>query len=133
MDIRIRFTKKWAVVFGGLVLCGLIGLGCWNASTFKVRQEVKATCQGECGCFNNVVDYRLTDQQVRLFDRFVKELQVRKTATILEFMDASQAVTLQQAFAVCQQRAVEQPKVAEPTQAPKTMPEQPVQGKKKTK
>ncbi len=102
MDIKIRFTKKAAIIFGGVVLCGLIGWGCWTNSDFKARHDIKATCQSNCVCFNNVVDYRLTDLQVRLFSRFMKELQRRPKANALEFMNAMDAVAIQQAFAVCQ-------------------------------
>jgi len=119
MDIKIRFTKKAALIIGGVIVCGLISLGCWNNSTFKARQTIKNSCQNNCDCFNNVVDYRLTNEQVRLFARFMKELQVRKNATVLEFMNPMQAVELQRIFAVCQ------PKVVEPTPAPKQV-EQPI-------
>ncbi len=127
MDIKIRFTKKVACITAGVVICGLIGLGCWNVSTFKARHDIKSTCQDNCGCFNNVVDYRLTDEQVRLFARFMKELQQRKNASALEFMDAMEAVRIQKAFAVCQPRP-------EPTPAPKKVEQpiaQPTKNKKK--
>ena len=124
MDIKIRFTKKTALILGGVILCGLIGLGCWNTSTFKARRDIKATCQDNCGCFNNVVDYRLTNEQVHLFNRFMKELQKRKNANVLEFMDAVDAVRLQKAFAVCQQ--------AEQAPTPVTE-EPPVQPKSRTR
>ena len=78
MDIKISFTKNAVLIVGGVVLCGLIGLGCWRNSTFKARQTIKESCDNNCGCFDNVVDYRLTDEQVRLFARFMKKLQVRK-------------------------------------------------------
>ena len=119
MNIEIHFTKKAVLVVAGVVLCGLIGLGCWYNSAFKARQTLRAECQGNCDCFNNVVDYRLTNEQVRLFARFMKELQVRKDANVLEFMDTLTATNIQKAFSVCQQQAVE------PTPAPKEA-EQPV-------
>ena len=125
MDIKIRFTKKAALIVGGVVLCGLIGLGCWNVSTAKARRDIKSNCQANCGCFSNVVDYRLTNEQVRLFARFMKELQTRKDASVLEFMDALDAVNLQKAFAVCQPQA-------KPTPAPKKV-EQPVAQQKSKK
>ena len=112
MDIKIRFTKKGGIILGALVICGLISLGCWNVSTLKARHDIKATCQNNCGCFNNIVDHRLTKKQVRLFARFIKELQVRKDANVLEFMDTADAVSIQRAFAVCQPRI-------EPTPTPK--------------
>lgn len=102
MDIKIRFTKKLALILGGVALCGLIGWGCWSASNFKLRHEIKATCQNNCECFANVVDYRLTDEQVQQFVRFMKELQRRPKANALEFMDGPNLIALQQAFAVCQ-------------------------------
>ena len=125
MDIKIRFTKKAAYILGGVILCGLIGLGCWNVSTAKARHDIKSTCQDNCGCFNNVVDYRLTNEQVRLFARFIKELQKRKNASVLEFMDTLDAVNLQKAFAICQPQP-------EPTPAPNTA-EQSIAQSKKTK
>ncbi len=112
MDIKIRFTKKAGIILGAIVVCGLIGLGCWSSSTFKARQDIKATCQNNCGCFGNVVDYRLTKKQVRLFAQFVKELQKRKDANVLEFMDVAEAVAIQRAFAICQPHV-------EPTPTPK--------------
>jgi len=125
MDIKIRFTKKGALIAGAVIVCGLISLGCWNCSTLKARHDIKSTCQNNCGCFNNVVDYRLTNEQVHLFARFMKELQKRKDANVLEFMDAVDAVKLQKAFAVCQPQQ-------EPTPAPKQV-EQPIAQPKKTK
>jgi len=119
MDIKIRFTKKAGIILGALVVCGLIGLGCWSSSTFKARRDIKSTCKGNCGCFSNVVDNRLTNKQVRLFARFMKELQTRKDASVLEFMDTADAVSIQRAFAVCQPRV-------EPTPTPKA-PEPKVQ------
>lgn len=118
MDIKIRFTKKMGFIFVGVVICGLIGLGCWNNSTFKARRDIKSSCQDNCGCFDNVVDYRLTDEQVRLFARFMKELQKRKSANVLEFMDTVDAVRIQKAFSVCQPQQ-------EPTPAPNES-EQPI-------
>jgi len=128
MDIKIRFTKKACLIFTGVVLCGVIAFGGWYHSATKARQDIKATCQNNCNCFNNVVDYRLTNEQVQLFARFMKELQKRKDANVLEFMDAVEAVKIQKAFVACQ------PAVAEPTPAPapKTV-EQPAQQKKKSK
>jgi len=126
MDIKIRFTKKACLIFTGVVLCGVIAFGGWYHSAAKARQDVKATCQSNCDCFNNVVDYRLTNEQVRLFARFMKELHRRKDASVLEFMDAVDAVKIQKSFAACQ------PAVAEPTPAPQAV-EQPAQQKKKSK
>ena len=125
MDIKIRFTKKTAFILQGLVLCGLMAWGCWNFSTFKARREIKSTCQGDCGCFNNVVDYRLTNEQVRLFAQFMKELKLRPTASILEFMDTLEAVNLQKAFAICRP-------APEPEPAPQAV-EPPVPPKNKKK
>ena len=125
MDIKIRFTKKTGLITGVVVLCGLIILGCWNISTAKARHDIKASCSNNCGCFENVVDYRLTNEQVRLFARFMKELKTRKNASILEFMDTMDAVNLQKAFAICQPQP-------EPTPAPKQV-EQPIAQPKKTK
>jgi len=125
MDIRIRFTKKSAIISGGIVLFVVIALAAWYNSTAKARQDIKATCQTNCGCFNNVVDYRLTDERVRLFARFMKELQVRPDANVLEFMDTLDAVHIQKAFSVCQPKT-------ETTSIPEE-PEQPVQTKKTKK
>ena len=102
MDIKIRFTKKSCLIGTALVLCGLIAVGGWLYSPLKARYDIKATCQNNCACFDNVVDYRLTNEQARLFARFMKELNRRKDANVLEFMDAVDAVRIQQAFAPCQ-------------------------------
>ena len=125
MDIKIRFTKKTGLITGVVVLCGLIILGCWNISTAKARHDIKASCSDNCGCFENVVDYRLTNEQVRLFARFMKELKTRKSTSILEFMDTMDAVNLQKAFAICQPQS-------EPTPTPQES-EQSVQTKNKKK
>ena len=125
MDIKIRFTKKACLIFTGMVLCGVIAFGGWYHSATKARQDVKATCQSNCDCFNNVVDYRLTNEQVRLFAQFMKELQRRKDANVLEFMDVTDAVKIRKSFAVCQPNL-------EPTPAPQAV-EQPAQQKKKSK
>ena len=131
MDIKIRFTKKAALIIGWVVLCGLISLGCWYNSTAKARQTIKDSCDNNCGCFANIVDYRLTNEQVRLFARFMKELQVRKTTSILEFMNTEDAMAIQRAFAVCR------PQLIEPTPAPKQVEQpiiaQPVNNKNKKK
>ena len=116
MDIKIRFTKKMILILGGLVFCGLIGFGWWDNSTLKARQEVKASCQDNCACFENVVDYRLTNEQVRLFARFMKELQKRKNASVLEFMDTLAAVEIQRAFSVCQPQAVKAAEAPQPSE-----------------
>ena len=125
MNINIRFTKKAGLFLGGVALCGLIGLGCWNYSTFKARREIKASCQNNCSCFNNVVDYRLTNDQVRLFARFIKELQVRPNASALEFMDTLDLVNIQKAFVACRPAPAPEP-------APQAV-EPPVQPKNKKK
>ena len=103
MDIKIRFTKKAALFLLAVLLCGWLGWGCWLHSNFKARQDMKATCKANCECFANVVDYRLTNEQVRLFTRFMKESQKRRNANVLEFMNPADAVAIQQAFAACQQ------------------------------
>ena len=100
MDIKIRFTKKSCLIGSALVLCGVIGG--WYYSPLKARHDIKATCQNNCACFDNVVDYRLTNEQARLFARFMKELNRRKDANVLEFMDTVDAVRIQQAFTACQ-------------------------------
>ena len=125
MDIKIRFTKKSILIVGGVILCGIIAFGYWNNSATKARHDVKATCQVNCDCFNNVVDYRLTNERVKLFARFMKELQVRRDATVLEFMDTMDAVAIQKAFAACQPSA-------EPAPAPEPS-ESTVQAKNKKK
>ena len=102
MDIKIHFTKKGGIIGSAIVFCGLIALGGWYLSPLKARHDIKVTCQNNCGCFDNVVDYRLTNDQARLFAKFIKELGKRKNANVLEFMDAVDAVRIQQAFAVCQ-------------------------------
>ena len=102
MDIKIRFTKKSGLILGGIILCGLIAFGGWYNSAAKARHDIKNTCQINCDCFNNVVDYRLTNERVKLFARFMKEIQTRKNANVLEFMDAMDAVAIQKAFSVCQ-------------------------------
>ena len=95
MDIKIRFTKKSGLILGGIILCGLIAFGGWYNSAAKARHDIKNTCQINCDCFNNVVDYRLTNERVKLFARFMKEIQTRKNANVLEFMDAMDAVAIQ--------------------------------------
>ena len=125
MDVRIRFTKKTCALLMAVVLCGLISWGCWSHSTFKARHDIKATCQDNCACFNNVVDYRLTNEQVRLFARFMKELQQRKNANVLEFMNTMDAISIQKIFSVCKPQT-------EPAPAPNE-PEQPVRVRNKKK
>ena len=105
MDIKIRFTGKGCIVLFAVFLCGLIAFGGWYLSPLKARHDIKATCQNNCGCFDNVVDYRLTNNQAQLFSKFIKELGKRKDANVLEFMDTVEAVRIQQAFAVCQPQA----------------------------
>ena len=102
MDIKIRFTKKASLIGIGVLLCGVIAISGWFYSPLKARHDIKATCQNNCACFDNVVDYRLTNEQARLFARFMKELNRRKDANVLEFMEAVDAVRIQQAFAACQ-------------------------------
>ena len=101
MDIKIHFTKKSCSLVVGLLLCGTIILGGWYVSPLKARYDIKATCQNNCGCFDNVVDYRLTNDQARLFSKFIKEIGKRQDASALEFMDAAEAIRIQQAFDVC--------------------------------
>ena len=101
MDIKIRFTKKGGFLVAGLFLCGVIALGGWYVSPLKARHDIKATCKSNCDCFGNIVDYRLTNDQVRSFSKFIKEIEKRKNVNVLEFMDATDAIRIQQAFEVC--------------------------------
>ena len=101
MDIKIHFTKKNCFLMVGVLFCGTIVLGGWYVSPLKARHDIKATCQINCDCFDNVVDYRLTNDQARLFSKFIKEIGKRKDASALEFMDAAEAVRIQQAFEIC--------------------------------
>ena len=105
MDIKIHFTKKGGFLVAGLLLCSVIALGGWYVSPLKARHDIKATCKNNCDCFGNIVDYRLTNDQVRMFSKFIKEIGKRKNASALEFMDAAEAVRIQQAFDVCKPQA----------------------------
>ena len=113
MDIKIHFTKRSTLIGTVMLFCGLIAVGGWYYSPLKARHDIKATCQNNCACFGNIVDYRLTNEQVHLFAKFMKELNKRKDANVLEFMDATDAVRIQQAFVICQPqvqtRAEQQP------------------------
>ena len=102
MDIKIHCTKKKCVTTLALLCCGLIAITGWYLSPQKARYDIKMTCRNNCGCFDNVVDYRLTNNQARSFARFIKELGKRKDANVLEFMDSVDAISIQQSFAVCQ-------------------------------
>ena len=109
MDIKISLTTKGIIAFFVLALCGLIACGCWSFSSCKSRHDIKATCHENCACFNNVVDYRLTNHQAKRFALFMKDLQQRKNANALEFMELEDVVAIQRAFTVCQQQAQPQP------------------------
>ncbi len=65
------------------------------------RERIKATCQENCACFNNVVDYRLSDEQAYLFAIFMEQLKTRPETNILEFMDEKEARAIQSIFAIC--------------------------------
>ena len=65
------------------------------------RERIKTTCQENCACFNNVVDYRLSDEQAYLFAIFMEQLKTRPETNILEFMDEKEARAIQSIFA-CQ-------------------------------
>ena len=113
MDIKIRFTKTRIAFLLALIVCGIIGGIGYNCSAYKARQEIKSTCQENCGCFDNVTDYRLTDEQARLFAKFMKALQKRRDASVLEFMDTVDAIRIQKAFAICQPQEVPPPPPAQ--------------------
>ena len=103
-----------AGVAGALVLVAVV-IG-YFTSVCHMRSVLKSNCgtsvDFNCECFSNVVDNRLSDNQVRAFNRFLKSVKVRPTTNILEFVDEVSAREISNAVAVCRPRPVvqEQPK-----------------------
>lgn len=112
-----RFYKGLFLNFGllvGMMLCALSASAqekTANNIAFEQqvelsdRERIKTTCQENCACFNNVVDYRLSDEQAYLFSIFMEQLKVRPETNILEFMDEKEARAIQSIFAICMPKA----------------------------
>ena len=107
--MKINKNKRQALIAG---VCGavlIIGLFMYFTSVCHMRSVLKSNCGAgiDCECFANVMDYRLDDDQVRAFHRYVKSLKKRPT-NILEFTDEVSASKISNAVAVCRPRPVVQ-------------------------
>ena len=108
-------NKKWMMIGAGvlLVLFIILGMTC----DMRARHSLKSECGAgmDCTCFSNVVDNRLSKEQVRAFRAFLDSVKRRPTTNILEFTDAESARGISEAVALCRPAPV-QPQPSEKTQ-----------------
>ena len=55
----------------------------------------------DCACFFNIVENRLTIDQVHVFTKFLDSVKKRPTASILEFTDENSAREISSLIALC--------------------------------
>ena len=104
---------KKKVLFGVCVgVIAVLSVGWWFNSDAKVRRDLKALCKkDDCTCFQNVIDYRFSSEEARIYWRITQEAKVRPNASSLEFTDPVTYRNIMSALAVCQIRTpVAQPK-----------------------
>ncbi|MBO4745457.1 MAG: hypothetical protein J5613_00090 [Alphaproteobacteria bacterium] len=96
--------RNMLYVCAGLV-CLLIIILLSVTSDWRTRRSLKSQCMPgggmDCACFANIIDNRLSDEEVRIFARFSKELRNRPHTNILEFTDEVIARKISLAVSVC--------------------------------
>ncbi len=110
MKIEIKNPKTVVAGIGTLLLVIVVIL--CATSDWRARRSLKSECGAgmDCVCFSNVVDYRLSDDQIRAFRKFLNSVKRRPTTNILEFTDEISAQGISQAVALCRPQPVQQPK-----------------------
>ena len=102
----------------------VLSVGWWLNSDAKVRHDLKALCKkDDCTCFQNVIDYRFSPEEARIYWRITQEAKVRPNASSLEFTDPVTYRNIMSALAVCQTRMpVVQPKPQQVSEKPVEKP-----------
>ena len=92
------------IVSIGLALCIAIYFS-YNffVRDFLVRRDLKLQCSTDvdCVCFANVIDNRLTHDQVRAFSNFLTSVKTRQDTNILEFTDEENARKISDVLSIC--------------------------------
>lgn len=102
-----KLTTIAASVGAGLlvVLVALCATDGW-----RTRWSLKHECGAgmDCACFSNVIDNRLSKEQIRAFHEFLGAVKKRPTASILEFIDEASARGISESIAICRPAPVQQ-------------------------
>ena len=101
MQIDNKLLIRGAYIFGALFVLWAIYFIATTDS--RLRNGIKRQCGAgmDCECFANVVNNRLTRDQVRAFDKFLDAVKTRPTANILEFTDEPSAQVISSSITLC--------------------------------
>ena len=121
-------NKKKILIGGCAAVVAVLLLSCWMNSDAKLRRNLKGLCKSnDCRCFYNIVDYRFTPEEARVYWLISQEAKKRPNASSLEFTTPTTYRNILSALAVCQpQKAQPQQQVQE---KPVEKPAEKAQGK----
>lgn len=107
--------REKTILICGAALFAIVVILCSTAN-WRARHALKAECGAgmDCICFSNVVDNRLSMNQVRAFRTFLKSVKHRPTTNILEFTDEVSAQGISQAVTMCRLVPVQPEKPEKP-------------------
>ena len=94
--------KKTSIIVSLTLLPVLFIIGCFLYD-HSLRNDMKNRCGGEmdCACFSNIIDNRLSRDQIRAFLRLSDSIRVRPNANILEFTDEQNAREISNVVSIC--------------------------------
>ncbi|MBQ0013233.1 MAG: hypothetical protein KBS86_01525 [Proteobacteria bacterium] len=77
--------------------------GGYFAFSKNLRNTIISKCDSslDCYCFNNIVKYRLTTQELIAFNHFLETLPIRDNVNILEFTDEDTAQNIYSLISLC--------------------------------
>ncbi|MBR2286268.1 MAG: hypothetical protein IJ866_02335 [Alphaproteobacteria bacterium] len=101
MQIDNKILLRGAYILGGICVLGAVFFVATTDS--RARSSLKKQCGAgmDCACFANIVDNRLSNDQVRAFNKFLNSMKTRPTTNIMEFVDEASAQTISSAISLC--------------------------------
>ena len=120
-------TKKYTII-GAVVACVIIAAG---LVTYCPKRSVKKSLCAEvpalCHCYNNIVDYRLTNRDITILHRIQKEIKKYGRASALEFASLDEIQHLNGLLGVCQLEQMSRQVAPQPAQVAARPAPQPTQ------
>ena len=114
--------KRWMYCGLGAIIIVICAIVLHFTSVCHMRSVLRDQCGlgMDCACFANVVEYRMTDNEVRSFYRYIKEMR-KRPSNLLEFANEIETRNISNLVALCRpQVQVQQPvQQAQPAQKKK--------------
>ncbi len=99
--------KKYAICTTAIIIIGIaIYMICTMCGTSGLRRDVMRQCGTgmDCKCMANIIRYRMTNDELRAFGRFMNAMHTRTPVNILEFTDEQTATRIFNVVSICRQK-----------------------------